>query len=140
MDGVLSRLRMASSATVQIKICGYYTTTSGIIYTSTKGSYYTVTEVTRDKLQINVTIDPVDTTDGITYHSSNQDIITVDEDGKVKAIGTGTATVIITSGGVTQTITFTIITSTKYAIYIIPSVLVVILVGILAFYFIRRKK
>lgn len=87
-----------------------------------------------------MTIDPVDTTDGITYHSSNQDIITVDEDGKVKAIGTGTATVIITSGGVTQTITFTIITSTNYAIYIIPSVLVVILVGILAFFFIRRKK
>lgn len=95
-----------------------------------------------DSYDIRATLSPADSTEGFTYSSSNEDVITVDSNGKVKAIGSGTATVTITSGGITQTITFNVASPTNVVAIIVPIVIVLVLIltGGLAYFFIRKRK
>ena len=51
-----------------------------------------------DEIQLEVYVDPDDATDGsVTYESSDDKVITVDENGKITAAGEGTATITVTS-------------------------------------------
>lgn len=47
---------------------------------------------------ISATMTPADTTDTVTYHSSDPKIVTVDAQGKVTAVGNGEALVVVTCG------------------------------------------
>lgn len=49
-------------------------------------------------LLLNVTVDPVDTTDVVTFSSSDENVATVSQDGKVTAISGGQAVITITCG------------------------------------------
>lgn len=44
----------------------------------------------------------------VTYKSSDEEVLTVDETGKVTAVGNGTATVTVTFDGVTGDLAFTV--------------------------------
>lgn len=50
-------------------------------------------------------VDPVDTTDSVTYSTSDPEIVTVDAEGKITAVGPGEATVTVTCGNVSAKIT-----------------------------------
>lgn len=52
---------------------------------------------------LNAQVQPVDTTDEISYASSNEAVAVVSEDGRVTAVGPGEAQIIITCGNVTKT-------------------------------------
>ena len=56
---------------------------------------------------ITATVTPEDTTDAIAWATSNGDVVTVDN-GKVTAVGAGTATVTITAGDIKEEIKFTV--------------------------------
>jgi len=48
--------------------------------------------------QLNLAIDPADFADSITFKSSNTNIVTVDENGNIRAVGVGTATIKVIVG------------------------------------------
>ena len=56
-----------------------------------------------DTYQISVVCDPVDTTDTLTFESSDTGIATVTDDGLVTAVSAGQATITIRCGNVTET-------------------------------------
>ena len=62
-------------------------------------------EFAGDTLTIAATKTPVDTTDVITYSSSNEKIATVDSNGVVTVIGIGEATITATCGAITASVT-----------------------------------
>lgn len=62
-------------------------------------------EFVGDTLTITATKTPVDTTDGITYNSSNEKIATVSGNGVVTVIGIGEATITATCGAITASVT-----------------------------------
>lgn len=51
-------------------------------------------------LELNVTVDPENTTDAITFASSDTDVATVSDDGLVTAVGEGSALITVTCGTV----------------------------------------
>lgn len=51
---------------------------------------------------LNVTPEPVDTTDAVTYSSSDESVATVTSEGRVTAVGPGQAVILITCGDVTK--------------------------------------
>ena len=55
-----------------------------------------------------MTLNPTDTTDEVTYTSSNNSIVTVDKNGKVTAVAEGTATVTVKCGDITATLNVTV--------------------------------
>lgn len=61
-----------------------------------------------DTHSIKVTLNPTDTTDEVTYTSSNTSIVTVDKNGKVTAVAEGTATVTVKCGDITATLNVTV--------------------------------
>ena len=65
--------------------------------------------------QINVTISPADTTDRPTYSysSSNEDVVTVDNTGKITAVGAGTATITVTATAGDNVKTATVVVNVK---------------------------
>ena len=62
---------------------------------------------------ITTTVTPANTTDAITYTSSDATIASVDNTGKVTAVGAGKATITVTAGDVTKEIKFTITETSK---------------------------
>ena len=58
-----------------------------------------------DQKQLNVLIQPADTTDTVVYQSADPAIAAVSETGLITAVGSGQTTVSITCGDVTQTLT-----------------------------------
>ena len=75
----------------------------------------TALDVKADKTELKVgetatittTVTPADTTDAITYESSNGKVVTVDN-GKVTAVGAGNATVTVKAGDITKEVKFTV--------------------------------
>ena len=61
-----------------------------------------------DSVQIKATVAPTDTTDVITYESSNGAVLVVDANGKVSAVKAGTATVTVKAGSLTKTFNFAV--------------------------------
>lgn len=61
-----------------------------------------------DSVQIKATVAPTDTTDVITYESSNGAVLIVDANGKVSAVKAGTATVTVKAGSLTKTFNFAV--------------------------------
>ena len=61
-----------------------------------------------DTHSIKVTLNPTDTTDEVTYTSSNTSIVTVDKNGKVTAVAEGTATVTVKCGDITANLNVTV--------------------------------
>ncbi|MBQ7689424.1 MAG: Ig-like domain-containing protein [Clostridia bacterium] len=62
------------------------------------------------------TVDPAGAvTPAVTYTSSDDDIVTVDEDGKVTPVGPGTADVTVTDGDITKTVPVTVVSVTAEA-------------------------
>ncbi|MCI6497993.1 MAG: InlB B-repeat-containing protein [Lachnospiraceae bacterium] len=57
---------------------------------------------------LNVVITPSDSTDAVKYTSSDKKIVTVDKNGKIKAVNKGKAKVTITSGKIKRVITVTV--------------------------------
>lgn len=57
---------------------------------------------------ITTTVTPADTTDEVTYTSSNKNVVTVDATGKVSAAGAGSATVTVAAGAVKAEVKFTV--------------------------------
>ncbi len=79
----------------------------------------TLTEGDSDK--ITVTVIPNEATNkGVTFESDNENVIKVDEEGNIEAVGEGTATVTITSKddeSITETVTVTVIKKTYKVTY-----------------------
>ena len=61
-----------------------------------------------EEQRITATIVPVDSKDELTWSSSAEDIVTVDEDGNIEALAPGTATIIAMSGSVIETCEVTV--------------------------------
>lgn len=94
--------------------------------------------------EIAATVTPTDKTDSISYASSNNDVATVDANGKVTAIGAGEVTITITCGTAVQTITVTVTApqsnnTTIIVVSIVAGVAAVSALG-LAFFFLKKKK
>lgn len=73
-----------------------------------------------DEMKVNaeqtltVTYAPEDATNAnFTFSSSDSEIITVDENGKVKAVKSGSAVISVTNGDITKTFTITVLTTVK---------------------------
>lgn len=60
--------------------------------------------------QLTATVAPEEATDKVTWTSSDEQVLTVDADGKVTALGNGEATVTATAGEQTDTVTITVVT------------------------------
>lgn len=58
--------------------------------------------------KVNVTLNPTDTTDELTFESSNTSIVTVDENGNITAVAAGTTTIKVKCGNVEKTINVTV--------------------------------
>ena len=58
-----------------------------------------------DGYLINWTLSPADTTDTVSFSSSDPDVAAVDENGKITAVAPGSAVITVTCGNVTNTIT-----------------------------------
>ncbi len=56
---------------------------------------------------INVDVQPADTTDVLTFTSSDEAVVTVNEEGRIEAVGEGKATITITCGG--ETLEFAVV-------------------------------
>lgn len=56
-----------------------------------------------ETVQLNAEVTPIESTDPITWESSDESIATVDKDGKVTAISKGSATITVTSNGISDT-------------------------------------
>ncbi len=70
-----------------------------------------------DTHKLSYTVLPTNTSDSIKFASDNKRVVTVDSKGKVKAVGTGIATVtIMASGGVTSTVTINVVALNKSSI------------------------
>lgn len=54
-------------------------------------------------MQLSYAIDPIDTTDDLTFTSSDPSVATVDKNGNVTAVGDGEATITITCGDISKT-------------------------------------
>ncbi|WP_310603376.1 Ig-like domain-containing protein [Anaerosporobacter sp.] len=67
-------------------------------------------------ITLTATILPIDTTDGVTWSSSNSKIATVDKKGKITAVKTGTATITVkTASGKKATCKVTVVKATQKA-------------------------
>ena len=58
--------------------------------------------------EVEATVSPADSTDNVTYTSSDANVVTVDKDGKITAVGAGEATVTVTAGNKTATVKVTV--------------------------------
>lgn len=54
-------------------------------------------------MQLSYSVDPIDTTDDLTFTSSDPSVATVDKNGNVTAVGDGEATITITCGDISKT-------------------------------------
>lgn len=61
-----------------------------------------------DSRVLTPTVEPLDTTDTVSWATSNNDIVAVDNDGKITAIAPGTATITATAGTVTASCKVTV--------------------------------
>ncbi len=62
-----------------------------------------------NSVELGVTLNPVDSTDDVTWASSDESILTVDENGVVTAVGVGTATITVqTVNGISDSIEITV--------------------------------
>ena len=68
----------------------------------------TIDMVTGETRILDLSVTPADFADAISYKSSNTDVVTVDEYGRLKAMGGGTATVKVTVGSVSDTCKVTV--------------------------------
>ncbi len=59
--------------------------------------------------QLTLTVTPEEFTDAVVWKSSNTDVATVSDTGTVKAVGTGTATIKVTAGGVSASCKVTVL-------------------------------
>lgn len=64
--------------------------------------FETTLENVGDMYLLNVAVEPADTTDTIMYLSSDENVVTVNEEGRITAVGEGEATVTIICGTVEQ--------------------------------------
>ncbi len=55
-----------------------------------------------DARLLSVTVSPANTTDKVSYKSDNKEVATVSSDGKITAVGNGTATITVTCGSITR--------------------------------------
>ena len=97
----------------------------GVLPTITLNVYIPATEISLDKTELELacngeaelkaTVVPEYTTDEIVWASSDEKVATVDENGKVTAVGAGEATVTATAGDVSATCTITVAHDMKAA-------------------------
>ncbi|MBQ6877090.1 MAG: Ig-like domain-containing protein [Oscillospiraceae bacterium] len=97
----------------------------GVLPTITLNVYIPATEISLDKTELELacngeaelkaTVVPEYTTDEIVWASSDEKVVTVDENGKVTAVGAGEATVTATAGDVSATCTVTVAHDMKAA-------------------------
>ena len=64
--------------------------------------------VVGDEENLTATVEPEGAADKVEWTSSDEDVVTVDENGKITAVGEGTATITVTAGGKTATCTVTV--------------------------------
>ena len=64
--------------------------------------------VVGDEETMTATVEPEGAADKVEWTSSDEDVVTVDENGKITAVGEGTATITATAGGKTATCTVTV--------------------------------
>ena len=83
----------------------------------------TVSLKKNQEYRIRATATPDNTTQTISYESSDTKVVTVDSSGKVVAVGAGTAKVTIRIGDITKVISFTVTESSNQMLYIILGVI-----------------
>lgn len=66
-----------------------------------------------DTVQLTADVQPADTTDVVSWASDDETVLTVDEAGLVRAVGSGTAKITATAGEVTDSVTITVSTSAE---------------------------
>lgn len=141
-SGVITALK-AGTATITVTSEGIsknYVVTVIVKTTSVSVDKEKVDLKLNETYNINVTVGPIDSTETITYTSSDSKVITVDNNGKVTAVGNGTATVTVTSGSSSVTVTFNVSEPVNVAMIVVPIVVAVALVAAgLAFFFVRKK-
>lgn len=67
-----------------------------------------ISMVVGDEETMTATVEPEGAADKVEWTSSDEDVVTVDENGKITAVGEGTATITATAGGKTATCTVTV--------------------------------
>ena len=67
-----------------------------------------ISMVVGDEENLTATVEPEGAADKVEWTSSDEDVVTVDENGKITAVGEGTATITATAGGKTATCTVTV--------------------------------
>lgn len=96
---------------------------------------------TGDSHNIVASVTPADNTDTLTYSSSDTSIASVDANGKVTALKKGTATITVTSGAESATVTVTVSEPGGISPFLIMVLAAVILLGAVAtFVFLRKNK
>lgn len=95
----------------------------------------------KDTYQITTSVTPSNTTDTVTYVSSDTNVATVDANGIITAVAAGTATISVSCGDKTTTITLTVLKPMNVAVIIVPVICgVVAIAAAAAFLVLRRRK
>ena len=109
-NGVVTALS-AGTVTITVNIGGKSQDIILTVVVETESITVKDSEVTLnvgETADIEVTVLPVEATDIITYASSDDSVATVDSNGKITAMGEGTATITVTSGSMSATVTVTV--------------------------------
>ena len=93
-DGIIYSTRKASAE------CKVTVTDNAIPATSIELDADNKTMKVGDKAKLTATVKPADTTDKVTWKSSNEKVATVDADGNITALSAGTAEITATAGSV----------------------------------------
>ena len=89
---------------------GMKVTTKVYVNVKTESMEYSAEEIINkgESKKVVATLTPSDSTEGITYTSSNESIATVDSDGTIHAIAKGTVVITATSGSISKNCTVTV--------------------------------